>query len=96
MMVIRFPVTHVYLIVSSSDYISTSVDLTIPDVDYRHSPDFDLIVVMAEVTHYPKASQKLRMLSRPFWLGKPPPHIGPTLAPEAILFESPCRAHSEN
>ena len=22
-------------------------------------------------------------------------HIGPTLAPEAILFESPCRAHSE-
>ena len=24
-----------------------------------------------------------------------PPHIGPTLAPEAILFESPCRAHSE-
>ena len=24
----------------------------------------------------------------------PPPHIGPTLAPEAILFESPCRAHS--
>ena len=25
----------------------------------------------------------------------PPPHNGPTLAPEAILFESPCRAHSE-
>ena len=23
------------------------------------------------------------------------PHIGPTLAPEAILFESPCRASSE-
>ena len=23
-----------------------------------------------------------------------PPHIGPTLAPEAMLFESPCRAHS--
>ena len=22
-------------------------------------------------------------------------HIGPTLVPEAILFESPCRAHSE-
>ena len=22
-------------------------------------------------------------------------HIGPTLAPEAILFESPCRANSE-
>ena len=22
-------------------------------------------------------------------------HIGPILAPEAILFESPCRAHSE-
>ena len=22
-------------------------------------------------------------------------HIGPTLAPEAILFESPCSAHSE-
>ena len=88
---------NIYLrgVMSSSDYISTSVDVTIPDVDYRHSPDFDLIVVMAEVTHYPKASQKLRMLSRPFWLGKPPPHIGPTLAPEAILFESPCRAHSE-
>ena len=24
-----------------------------------------------------------------------PVHIGPTLAPEAILFESPCRAHPE-
>ena len=24
-----------------------------------------------------------------------PLHIGPTLAPEAILFESPCRARSE-
>ena len=24
-----------------------------------------------------------------------PPHNGRTVAPEAILFESPCRAHSE-
>ena len=28
-----------------------------------------------------------------FW--PPPPHNGRTVAPEAILFESPCRAHSE-
>ena len=27
--------------------------------------------------------------------GAPTVHIGPTLAPEAILFESPCRVHSE-
>ena len=26
---------------------------------------------------------------------RPPPHNGRTVAPEAILFESPCRAHSE-
>ena len=25
----------------------------------------------------------------------PPPHNGRTVAPEAILFESPCRAHPE-
>ena len=25
----------------------------------------------------------------------PPPHYGRTVAPEAILFESPCRANSE-
>ena len=33
-----------------------------------------------------------------FWMlskSPPPPHIGPTLAPEAILLESPCTAHSE-
>ena len=48
---------NIYLIVSSSDYVSTSVDVTIPDVDYRHSPEFELVVVMAEVTHtLPKTS----------------------------------------
>ena len=52
-----FP-SNIYLIVSSSDYISTSVDITIPDVDYRHSPDFELIVVMAEVTHSSKSIAK--------------------------------------
>ena len=45
---------NIYLIVSSSDYVSTSVDVTIPDVDYRHSPEFELVVVMAEVTHSSK------------------------------------------
>ena len=29
-----------------------------------------------------------------FWGNSLAVHIGPTLAPEAILFESPCRAHS--
>ena len=51
---------NIYLteVISSSDYISTSVDVTIPDVDYRHSPDFELIVVMAEVTHSSKSIAK--------------------------------------
>ena len=51
---------NIYLtgVMSFSDYISTSVDITIPDVDYRHSPDFELIVVMAEVTHSSKSIAK--------------------------------------
>ena len=50
---------NIYLIVSSSDYISTSVDVTIPDVDYRHSPEFELVVIMAEVTHSSKNIERI-------------------------------------
>ena len=36
-----------------------------------------------------------KLLSGFFLLTGVPPHNGRTVAPEAILFESPCRAHPE-
>ena len=52
---------NIYLtgVMSSSDYISTSVDVTIPDVDYRHSPEFELVVIMAEVTDSSKNIERI-------------------------------------
>ena len=36
-----------------------------------------------------------KLLSGFFSVKGVPPHNGRTVAPEAILFESPCRAHPE-
>ena len=38
-------------------------------------------------------SEPLNLFIPPLFI--PPPHNGRTVAPEAILFESPCRAHPE-
>ena len=39
--------------------------------------------------------QKFSLLLKVRTEGAAPPHNGRTVAPEAILFESPCRANSE-
>ena len=53
-------------------------------------------IISLTVTRIMYACQLLRAHSGHWYIKGPPPHIGSTLAPEAILFESPCRAHSEN
>ena len=56
----------------------------------RTVPHFRHNGPMVSLPLHPRLGQNLNYL-----LLNPPPHIGPTLAPEAILFESPCSAHSE-